>query len=93
MLAFWRGAFGAGGHFMRLIFAIALSLSAATPAAIAMPLAKAPMPALSSANEAIIAVAKKRAPAKARPKARARKARRGKPDLGGIHPLVGSGDY
>ena len=74
-------------------FAIALNLSAAAPAAFAMPASKAPIPAVSPANEAIIAVAKKRAPAKARPKARTRKARRGKPDLGGIHPLVGSGDY
>jgi len=86
------GAFKPGVHFMRVILSTVLSLSLAAPAAFAMPVAKPALQATPAA-QAIAPVAKKQAKAKAPPKAKARQAKRGKPDLGGIHPLVGSGDY
>lgn len=72
---------------MRFCLAAVLSLSLFAPAAGAMPVA-APF-----APIAYTPVAKKQAARAKAPKARGKQARRGKSDLGGIHPLVGSGDY
>ncbi|MCB1523011.1 MAG: hypothetical protein KDJ23_02840 [Rhodoblastus sp.] len=77
---------------MRVFIAVFLTLALGAPVALAIPAAQPGSLALAPAAGSVTLVAK-RAKAKPAPRAKARKVRRRKPDLGGIHPLVGSGDY
>ena len=66
---------------MRVFIAVFLTLALGAPVALAIPAARPGSLALAPAAGSVTLVAKRA------------KAKRGKPDLGGIHPLVGSGDY
>ncbi|MFT4097824.1 MAG: hypothetical protein QM651_11930 [Rhodoblastus sp.] len=78
---------------MRVFISVLVALTLGAPAALALPAAQSAPTVLSQAAPAITLIAKKQARAKAAPMPRTAKGRRGKSDLGGIHPLVGSGAY
>lgn len=72
---------------MRMIFAVLLACALAAPAASALPLAPS---GLSAPAAPVTQIKEKAKAAKASILTRGKASKK---DLGGIHPLVGSGDY